>query len=167
MPALGDIDTIQRICAKLFDPSLGRVSRSRSKVKATRDKKTTFSALSAACVRFMFDDWQEKSKPEVEFQYMAVVRFPKPDVGRSSPYSEDMWGRYCWLTNFFPIVDACLIVAKSDKVVRWCADGDFLTIFSILYFSASRVQHVSDLHHKFSLRPHHVWKYGRYPVCYG
>jgi len=30
-------------------------------------------------------------------------------------------------------------------------------------FSASRVQHVSDLHSKFALRPHHVWKYGRHP----
>jgi len=26
---------------------------------------------------------------------------------------------------------------------------------------ASRVQHVSDLHPKFALRPHHVWRYGR------
>jgi len=25
-------------------------------------------------------------------------------------------------------------------------------------FPASRVQHVSDLHSKFALRPHHVWK---------
>jgi len=31
-------------------------------------------------------------------------------------------------------------------------------------FSASRVQHVSDLHLKFALRPHHVWKYGRHPI---
>jgi len=29
-------------------------------------------------------------------------------------------------------------------------------------FSASRVQQVSDLHLKFALRPHHVWKYGRH-----
>jgi len=28
-------------------------------------------------------------------------------------------------------------------------------------FSASRVQHISDLHSKCELRPHHVWKYGR------
>jgi len=27
------------------------------------------------------------------------------------------------------------------------------------------VQHISDLHSKFALRPHHVWKYGRHPVC--
>jgi len=34
-------------------------------------------------------------------------------------------------------------------------------------FSASRVQHVSDLHLKFALRAHHVWKYGRHPICDG
>jgi len=28
----------------------------------------------------------------------------------------------------------------------------------------SRVQHISDLHSKFALRPHHVWKYGRHPI---
>jgi len=33
--------------------------------------------------------------------------------------------------------------------------------------SASRVQHVSDLHPKFALRPHHVRKYGRHPICDG
>jgi len=26
------------------------------------------------------------------------------------------------------------------------------------------VQHISDLHPKFALRPHHVWKYGRHPI---
>jgi len=26
------------------------------------------------------------------------------------------------------------------------------------------VQQVSDLHLKFTLRPHHVWKYGRHPI---
>jgi len=34
-------------------------------------------------------------------------------------------------------------------------------------FSASRVQQVSDLHLKFALRPNHVWKYGRHPICGG
>jgi len=31
-------------------------------------------------------------------------------------------------------------------------------------FAASHLQHVSDLHPKFALRPHHVWKYGRHPI---
>jgi len=26
------------------------------------------------------------------------------------------------------------------------------------------VQHISDLHSKFALRPHHVWKYGRHQI---
>jgi len=26
------------------------------------------------------------------------------------------------------------------------------------------MQHISDLHSKFTLRPHHVWKYGRHPI---
>jgi len=38
--------------------------------------------------------------------------------------------------------------------------GDFLRTV----FSASRVQHVSDLHSKFALGPHHVSKYGRHPT---
>jgi len=57
------------------------------------------------------------------------------------------------------------LVAKIQphKVVQWCADGDFLRPV----FSASCVQHIADLHPKFALRPHHVWKYGRHPICGG
>jgi len=35
--------------------------------------------------------------------------------------------------------------------VRWCPDGDFLRPV----FSASRAQHISDMHSKFALRSHH------------
>jgi len=45
-------------------------------------------------------------------------------------------------------------------VPRWRIFGDFLRPV----FSVSCVQHVSDLHPKFALRPHHVWKYGRHPI---
>jgi len=82
-------------------------------------------------------------------------------VGQSSPYCEDMWGRYYCVTSFFPIVDTCLsckdIVRKSCATVPRWSFGDFLHHV----FSVSRVQHVSDLHLKFALRPHHVWKYAR------
>jgi len=33
--------------------------------------------------------------------------------------------------------------------VGWCPDGDFLRHFCVLYFSASHVQHITDLHLKF------------------
>jgi len=67
--------------------------------------------------------------------------------------------------RFFPIVDTCLscedIVRQSCTMVpRWRIFGDFLGPA----FPASHVQHISDLHSKFALRPHHVWKYGRHPI---
>ena len=78
-------------------------------------------------------------------------------------YCGDMWGRYCCLTIFFPIVDTCLScedIARQNcaMVRRLRIFGDFLRPV----FSASRLQHVSDLHSKFALRSHNVWKYSRY-----
>jgi len=69
------------------------------------------------------------------------------------------------LNNFFPIADTCLIcedIARQTcgMVPRWRLVGDFLRAV----FSASRAHHVSDLQSKFTPRPHHVWKYGRYPI---
>jgi len=59
----------------------------------------------------------------------------QPLVSWSSPYCEDMWGRHCCLTSFFSIVDPCLSCKDiADKVVRWCADGEFLAIFWVLHF---------------------------------
>ena len=43
----------------------------------------------------------------------------QPLVGRSSPYCEDMWGRYCCLTSFFPIVDTSL--RREDIARQSCA----------------------------------------------
>ena len=74
----------------------------------------------------------------------------------------------CCLTSFIPIVDAWLscedIARKSCTMVRrWRIFGDFWRTV----FSASRVQHVSDLHPKFAPRPHRAWKYGRHPISDG
>ena len=66
--------------------------------------------------------------------------------------------------KFFRLsVHALVAKIQPEKFVRWCRDGDFLRTV----FSASRMQYISDLHSKFALRPHHVWKYGRYPICDG
>jgi len=87
-------------------------------------------------------------------------------VHGSSLYCEDVWRRYCCLKVFLPIVDTCLTcedIARQTcaMVPRWRLLATFLRPI----FSASRVQHISDLHSKFALRPHHVWKYGRHPMC--
>jgi len=85
--------------------------------------------------------------------------------GPKLPYYGDMWRTYCFLTSFFPIVDTCLTYEDTARqswaiVPRW----RFLATFLRPVFSASRVQQVSDLHSKFAIRPHHVWKYGRHPI---
>jgi len=61
--------------------------------------------------------------------------------------------------------DAQRDIARQNSVMvpRWWFFGKFLHPA----FSASRIQHVSDLHLKFTLRPHHVFKYGRHPICDG
>ena len=73
----------------------------------------------------------------------------QPLVGRSSPYYEDTWRRYCCLTSLFFWLSIRALVAKiqPDKVVRWCQNGDFLRPV----FAASRVPHISDMHSKFAL----------------
>ena len=92
----------------------------------------------------------------------------QPLVGRSSPYCGDMWRTHCCLTGFFQLsIHALVAKIWPDKGVRWCPDGDFWRLFLHPVFSASRVQQVSELHLKFALRPHHVWKYGRHPICGG
>jgi len=74
-----------------------------------------------------------------------------------------IWRRYCCITSFFPIVDRCL--SCEDKARQSCTMVWRWRVFCVLHFSVSRVQHISDLHPKFALRPHHVWKYGRHPIC--
>ena len=61
--------------------------------------------------------------------------------------------------KFFPIVDTCLNC--EDTARQSCAMVPKWRFLHPVFFSASRVQHISDMHSKFALRPHHVWKYGR------
>ena len=74
--------------------------------------------------------------------------------------------------QFFFQLSIRALVAKVHPD-KFCSDGaqmaNFCVIFAscIFTFSATLVQHISDLHSKFALRPYHVWKYGRHPVCDG
>jgi len=105
--------------------------------------------------------------PLLEYRAVNLLACPKLAnscqtlLGGSSPYYEDMWRRYWCLTSFFRLSIHAFAKIWPDKVVRWCRDGDFLRPV----FSASHVQHISDMHSKFALRPHHVWKYGRHPIA--
>jgi len=74
-------------------------------------------------------------------------------------------GKILLCNRFFFRLSIHALIAKiqPDKVVRWCADGDFFCNFCMLYFQ--HVQHISDIRSKFALRPHRVSKYDRHPIC--
>jgi len=98
---------------------------------------------------------------------VEICRVPQT-TGPMSAASGRKFTIFCCLASFFPIVDTCL---SCENIARQnCAMVPiwrFLPTFLRPVFSASRVQQVSDLHLKFALRPHHVWKYGRHPICGG
>ena len=92
----------------------------------------------------------------------------QPLVGRSSPYYQGMWTSYCCLTSFFPIVDTCLSCEDSARqscamVPRWRIFG----IFCVLYFQWAACSTFQTCIQNSHWRPHHVWKYGRLPICDG
>ena len=92
-------------------------------------------------------------------------------VNRSQPlgsWSLEGHVEEVFLFNMFfsPIVDTCLSCKDSARqscmmVPKWW----FFCVILHPVFPASRMQHISDLHSKFALRPHHVQKYGRHPLC--
>ena len=85
--------------------------------------------------------------------YPKLPNRSQPLVGRSSPYYQDMWRRY-WCLTFSPIVDtslSCKDIARQNcaMVPKWR--------FLRPVFSESRLQHILDMHSKFTLRPYHVF----------
>ena len=78
-------------------------------------------------------------------KFAGMTKLPnrsQPLVGRSSPYYDDIWTRYCCLIIFFRLsIHAVGAKIQPNKVVRWCRYGDFLAIFCVLYFSEPRAVH--------------------------
>ena len=73
------------------------------------------------------------------------------------PKRETSWnlqGCPKWSNRSQPLVGWSSLYYEDMWRTYWCLKSFFV-------LSASRVQHISDLHSKFALRPHHVWKYGR------
>jgi len=91
-------------------------------------------------------------------QQISAVSSPKFTILRRHVEEVSMFD------NFFPIVDTCLIC--EDTARQNCAMVPKWRFFAFCIFSEQRssVQRISDMHSKFALRPHHVWKHGRHPI---
>jgi len=111
------------------------------------------------------------AKKRNPMKFTGVPQTRQQISAASGPKFTILWGHVgetLLFNNFFPIVDMCLscedIAWQSCAMVTWWQIfGDFLCPA----FPASHVQHVSDMHSKFALGPHHVSKYGRHPICDG
>ena len=122
------------------------------------------------CWRPILVSCSNAAKTRNQLKLAGVPQTTRPTSAASRPKFTIFWERVeeiLLLIRFFPIVDMCLscedIARQSCAMVpRWRFSDDFLRHV----FAASRVQHVSDLYLKFALRPHHVCKYGRHPVCH-
>jgi len=104
------------------------------------------------------------AKTRKPLKFAGVPQTRQQISAASTPKFTILWGHVgetLLFNKFFLIVDTCLSCEDTARqscamVRRWW--------FLCPIFSASRVQHISDLHSKFALRPHHVWKYGRHPI---
>ena len=103
------------------------------------------------------------AKTQNPVKFVGVPQTPEPISAISGPkfsiLSRHVEEVLVLSKFFFPIVDTCL--SCEDSPTKLC-DGDSLRAV----FSASHVQHVSELHYsKFALRSHHVKKYARHSIC--
>jgi len=95
------------------------------------------------------------------FKFAGVPETPEPISAVSGPkftILREHVGEVLLLNKFFPIVDICL--GWEDTAQQICAmmpRWRFFASFLRPVFPASGVQHISDLHPKFALRPHHVY----------
>ena len=86
----------------------------------------------------------------------------QPLVGRKFTILSGHVEEVLVFNKLFPIVDTCL---SSEDIARQSRAMVPKWQFLRPVFPASRMQQISHLHSKFALGPHHVWKYGRHPIC--
>jgi len=108
-----------------------------------------------------------KGKTRNPLKFAGVPQTSKPISAVSGPKFAILWRHVEEILLFNKVFSNCRYMPQLQRYSRSCAMVRRLQIFGDFLrtvFSASRVQHISDLHSKFALRPHHVWKYGRHPI---
>ena len=114
----------------------------------------------------MWANAQRDSRP-AKYRWRPLFNAAKFGSAASGPKFTILWGHVeeiLLLNKFFsPIVDTCLSCEGMYCPTKLC-DGAQMAYFWRLLgpaYPESRVQHISDLHSKFALGPHHVSNYGR------
>jgi len=109
--------------------------------------------------RYFYTTWKGNPRVKCDFSYScAAADMISTDLTACAVFLQQ-------LNYLFPIVDTCInckdIALQSCAMVRrW----QFFASFFHPVFPASCMQHISDMHSKFTVKPHRVWKYGRHPI---
>ena len=108
------------------------------------------------------------AKTRKPLKVAGVSQTPETISAASRPKFTILWG---YVQEIVPLNKFFSNFRYMPQLRRYSStklcDGAQMAIlgdFQRPVFSASRMQHISDLHSKFALRPHHVWKYGRHPI---
>jgi len=94
-----------------------------------------------------------------------LTKWSQPLVARSSPHCKNMWRRYCCLTSFFFGLSTHAFVGRFSPT-KLCDGAQmeiFLRHFCVLYFQRA----ACSMFQTCILNSHHLWKYGRHPICDG
>jgi len=108
------------------------------------------------------------AKTRKPLKVAGVLQTPETISAASRPKVTILWGHVEEILLLNKFFSDCRYMPQLRRysptncgmVLRW----RFFASFLRPVFSASHVQHISDLRSKFALRPHHVWKYGRHPI---
>jgi len=100
-----------------------------------------------------------EAKTRSSLKFAGVPQTPEPISAVSGPKFTTLWEHVKNTLLFNGLFSDCRYVPSlwryRPSPTNLC-DGAQMTIFYVLCFSASRVQHISDMRAKFALRPHHV-----------
>ena len=133
-----------------------------------RQKSIKYSILPALAISILFWVRNPNIMPQItitesafaeiisSLQYIQCYHIQYWDNNKALPFLSFKLGR----------IIIKITIKKQKQKLEMC-DGTQMAIFaSFLHpvFPASRMQHIPDLHSKFALGPHHVWKYGRHPI---
>ena len=98
--------------------------------------------------------WNLLGCPKLRNQSQLLVR-------QSLPHCAHMWRRYCCLTTFSDC--QYMLYLRRHSSTKLCDGAQMANFWQ--FFGSCIFSEPCAAHSKFALRPHHVWKYGRHPVC--
>jgi len=102
--------------------------------------------------------YSNEANAQNPLKFAGVPQTRKPFSAASGPKLTILWGH----------LEEILLFNKYFRLPTHALVANIFyspTKLSYPVFSASHVQHILEMHFQFTQRPHHMWMYGRHPIC--